>query len=194
MANGVPFVDYYSVLQVSPNCSARTLETAYHSLAKKYHPDHAEEPDVAKLTGVIDAYRVLKDADQRADYNQDYAKYTGFVFSSAPDEEPDHEGFALSDADAHARILKLLYKRRREQAQDPGIGRFFVQEALSCSDDIFEFHLWYLREKGFIFTTEQGTVGITVDGIDHVISMSRTILKENLRITQSAESQDQDKP
>lgn len=194
MADGIPFIDYYSVLQVNPNCSARALEAAYHALAKRYHPDHAENPDVAKLTAMIAAYRLLKDPNQRSDYNQDYAKYTGFIFSSVPEDEHDHEGSALSDADAHAKMLKLLYKRRREQAQDPGIGRFFVQEALNCSDDIFEFHLWYLREKGFIFTTEQGTVGITVDGIDHVISMSRTILKENLRITQSAESQPQNKP
>jgi curved DNA-binding protein len=193
MANSVPFIDYYAVLQVNPNCSARALEAAYHFLAKMYHPDHAENPDVAKLTAVIEAYRVLKDVDQRADYNQDYVKYTGFIFSSSPEDEHDHERSAVSDADAHSKILKLLYKRRREHAREPGIGRFFVQEALNCSDDIFEFHLWYLREKGLIFTTEQGTVGITVDGIDHVISMSRTVLKESLRLTQSSESQAADR-
>ena len=48
-----------------------------------------------------------------------------------------------------------------------------LQEFMACSNDHFEFHMWYLREKGLVDVTEQGTYAITVEGIDHVISLSR---------------------
>lgn len=183
IASGDPFVDYYEILGVNPNCSARGLETAYHALAKRYHPDHAENPDVARFTEVIEAYKALKDPQQRADYDQLYATSTGFTFSENPEGASDEQS-ALSDADAHAKILMYLYKRRREQAQDAGIGRYFIREMLNCSEELFDFHLWYLKEKGFIITTEQGTVAITIDGVDQIISTSRTTMRERLLLEQ----------
>lgn len=190
MDNDDPFVDFYNVLGVDPNCDARELENAYHSLAKKYHPDHAEFGDVAKLTEVIESYKALKTPEKRAAYDLRYARETGFLFSSADAELAD-ERSAISDADAHTKILLFLYKRRREHAQDAGVGRYFVHELLNCSDELFEFHLWYLKEKGFIETTEQGTLAITIEGVDHVISMSRTTLKEKLLLASSSEGRDQ---
>ena len=185
MATGEQFVDHYETLRADPNCNARALETAYHLLAKTYHPDHADTADVAKLTEVIDAYKALRNPANRAEYDQLYASATGFVFSSVDEELAEQES-AISDADAHARILRFLYQRRREQAQDAGVGQYFVREMLSCSDELFEFYLWYLKEKGFIVITEQGTLAITIEGVDHVISMSRTIVKEKLLIAQSS--------
>jgi len=187
MPNGQPFVDYYRILEVEPDCNARALETSYHLLAKMYHPDHGETADVARLTAVIDAYRALKDPELRAEYDLLYASATGYVFASQSDDgEP--ESAPLSDAEAHARILMLLYKRRREQALDAGVGRYFVQEALKCSDELVEFHLWYLKEKGFIATTEQGTMAITIEGVDHVIATSRTTMQEKLLLSNSSDS------
>ena len=63
-----------------------------------------------------------------------------------------------------------------------------VIASVPCSEELFDFHLWYLREKGFIQTTERGTLTITIEGVDHVIATSRTILKEKLMIAQSDES------
>lgn len=180
------FVDYYSILQVNPDCSARELETAYHLLAKTYHPDHGDSADVSKLTEVIAAYKALRNPEDRIRYNQHFAMSTGFVFS-ADNEGVSEELSALSDADAHAEILMFLYKRRREHAQDAGVGQFFVQEMLNCSDSVFEFHIWYLKAKGLIVTTEQGTLAITIEGVDHVISMSRTAIREKLMIAQSGD-------
>lgn len=191
MSNGDHFIDYYNILRVNPNCNAKALANSYHILAKKYHPDHSDEADVAKLTEVIDAYKILKDTEKRADYDFLYSKTTGFVFSSTPDDLIDEKS-ALSDAEAHEKILLFLYKRRREHADDAGVVRYFVHELLKCSDEIFEFHIWYLKEKGYILTTEQGTLAITIDGVDHVISMSRTTLKEKLLLSQSSEDKNQE--
>ncbi|WP_067732317.1 J domain-containing protein [Novosphingobium naphthalenivorans] len=187
------FVDYYDILEVSPSCSARALESAYHLLAKKYHPDHSEGGDVEKLTKIISAYKALRTPEKRAEYDIVYSEVTGFLFPSAADELDD-ERSAISDADAHAKILLFLYKRRREQAQDAGVGRYYVHQLLNCSDELFEFHLWYLKEKGFIVTTEHGTLAITIEGVDHVISTSRASLREKLLIAQAGDGPGKDVP
>lgn len=187
MSDSEQFVDFYSVLRVIPTCDARALETAYHTLAKQYHPDHAESADIAKLTEVIDAYKVLRDPDSRAAYDLAYSRSTGFDFSAA-DDDLGQARAALSDAEAHAMILMYLYRKRREGARDAGVGQFTIHEMLGCSEELFDFHLWYLREKGFIQTTERGTLAITIEGVDHVIATSRTVLKEKLMIAQSDES------
>jgi curved DNA-binding protein len=186
MTDNQPFVDYYSILQVNPGCDAKILETAYRYLAKMYHPDHAETADVTKFNEVIDAYRVLRNPEQRAEYDLLYArngKDQWFEFPWVDEAEADDKS-ALNDADAHARILLFLYKRRREHARDAGIVGFYVQEMLNCSDEHFDFHVWYLKAKGFIEMTEQGTLAITIEGVDHVISMSRTITAEKLLLAQ----------
>lgn len=187
MSSRETFLDYYAILQVSPNCSARSLEEAYHSLAKKFHPDHAEQPDVAKLTEVINAFKALKDPQDRAEYDTMYSRATGYVFSAQDDLLEERS--ALSDADAHARILMLLYKKRREQAQDAGVGQYFIHEMLGCSEEIFDFHIWYLKEKGYIMVTDQGTLAITIAGVDHVISTSRATMREKLMLTQLSDEQ-----
>ncbi|MFC0590863.1 J domain-containing protein [Novosphingobium aquiterrae] len=190
MSDGGVFVDYYAVLRVDPKCSARKLETAYHLLAKLYHPDHGEHSDVAKLTEVIDAYKALRNPDDRQEYDARYASETGFDFAEDDDQTTD-DGAPLSDAEAHARILQFLYKRRRENALEPGVGRYYIQEILNCPDDLFDFHLWYLKEKGLIGLTEEGTLAITIEGVDHVIATSRTAMKEKLMLSQAANEQDQ---
>lgn len=177
------FVDYYAVLRVNPNCSARALEAAYHSLAKIHHPDHSDSADVAKLTAVIEAYKALREAGQRAEYDRLYTEATGFVFSN-PEDDQGGDKAAVSDADAHNEVLMLLYKKKRSDALSGGVGRYFVQEMLGCTDNVFEFHLWYLKEKGFIVTAEDGTLDITIAGVDQVISLSRSVSREKLLISQ----------
>jgi curved DNA-binding protein len=191
MSDGQPFTDYYGILEVGPDCNAKTLESAYHSLAKKYHPDHTGNPDTKKFKEVVEAYKVLRDPGRRIIYDQSYAQNTGYSFAAAArDDVEAGETSALTDADAHTRILMYLYKKRREDAQKAGVVGYYLQDLLNCSDEHFEFHKWYLKEKGFIVLTEQGTLAITIQGVDHVISMSRTAKAEKLQITQRTESSD----
>lgn len=178
MTNDQQFIDYYKILRVSPNCDARGLEAAYRSLAKMYHPDHAETADVTKFNEVVEAYKALRNPDERAQYDLLYTGKTGYRFCA--DDEVHDEKTAYDDADAHSKILLFLYKRRRENAQDAGIGRYYVQKMLNCSDEPFEFHLWYLKAKNLIEITEQGSLAITIAGVDHVISMSQTVMREKL--------------
>ena len=184
--NGQEFVDYYDLLQVDPGCDARILEIAYHYFAKMYHPDHAETADVDRFNEVVIAYKVLRDPEQRAIYDESYAKHRVRPdFRTPTDDELEiDEKAALSDADIHETILLQLYKRRREHATDPGVVGWLLQEKLGCSDDQFEFHIWYLKSKKFLEITEQSTLAITIEGVDHVISTSRSSSREKLLLAQ----------
>ena len=39
------FVDYYELLQVSPNADEDTIQRVFRHLAKKHHPDASEQDD-----------------------------------------------------------------------------------------------------------------------------------------------------
>ncbi len=185
------FRNYYEILQVDPNCDAKTIEAAYRNLAKRYHPDHPETADFDKFSLVLEAYRALRNPEDRAHYNAEHAEILGTDIPISPSAGYRiDESVAVSDADAHARLLMLLYKARRDNALDPGVSSFVIQEMLACSDEQFEFHRWYLKAKGLIEVTEQGSLAITIDGVDHVIAMSKTKVAEQLLLAQSAERGD----
>lgn len=185
MENGHQYTDYYKVLKVNPDCDARILELAYHYFAKMYHPDNAATADPDRFAETIEAYGVLRDPEKRAAYDRTYNRGAGPAYEfPKSDELAIDEKSALSDAETHAKILSFLYKRRREHASDAGVIGWLLQEMLGCSEDHFEFHVWYLKNKGFIEVTEQGTIAVTIAGVDHVISMSRSREAETLMIQQ----------
>jgi curved DNA-binding protein len=156
-----------------------------------YHPDRTGTVDSTKFNEVTEAYKTLRDPNRRAEYDLLYFKndIRESHCASSNDIEIEDKA-ALNDADDHARILLFLYKKRREDAQNAGVAGFYLQDLLNCSDEHFEFHKWYLKEKGFIVLTEQGTLAITIQGVDHVISMSRATKAEKLLIAQSSNPQD----
>jgi curved DNA-binding protein len=186
------FADYYGILQVSPRCNAKTLEAAYRHLAKMYHPDHPNTADLARFNDVIGAYRVLRNPTRRAKYDLSFAEKNGahWFASDLAEDRPVDETPALEDAEAHARILMFLYKKRREDAQNAAVIGYYLQTMLNCTDEHFEFHKWYLKEKGYIAITEQGSLVITIEGVDHVIASSRTMRAERLLIAQAGPDQD----
>lgn len=180
------FVDYYSLLQVNPDCDAKILEAAYHHLAKLHHPDHTGKEDSTTFSLVVEAYRILRDPELRANYDELHAQHVGQPVSGTQSAHyVVDEQAVLNDADDHARILNFLYKKRREDAQNAGVIGFYIQDMLQCSDEHFEFHKWYLKEKGYIVLTEQGGLAITIEGVDHVIAMSRNAKVEKLLLGRS---------
>ena len=183
MTNASPFVDFYSILKVHPECDAKTLETAYRDQAKIYHPDHPDTADTEKFQQVLEAYRALKNPEDRASYNITYSMHTAFSFD-AQSSETIIDRSAPSDHEAHTKLLLHLYKRRREFANDPGVGQYTLQKMLNCTDETFEFYVWYLKGKGFIEYTDDGTLAITITGVDHVISLSQVRAQEKLQIAQ----------
>jgi PAS domain S-box-containing protein len=68
MANK-PFVDYYELLQVSPNADIETIEGVYHILAKRYDPDNPKTGDADRYKILSEAYQVISNFEKRASYD-----------------------------------------------------------------------------------------------------------------------------
>lgn len=64
--------DFYKVLGVAADVSDKELTKAYHKLARKYHPDRnpGDKTAEAEFKKISEAYSVLSDKTQRAEYDQ----------------------------------------------------------------------------------------------------------------------------
>lgn len=64
--------DYYEVLGVPRNATAKQIADAYRRLALKYHPDSnvGDEKAADKFKEAAEAYEVLRDPEKRARYDQ----------------------------------------------------------------------------------------------------------------------------
>jgi len=64
--------DYYEVLGVQKNSSSDEIKLAYRRLARKYHPDVAEDKKEAesKFKEINEAYAILSDEEKRAQYDR----------------------------------------------------------------------------------------------------------------------------
>lgn len=68
------YKDYYKVMGVNREASAKDIKMAYRRLARKYHPDISKEPNAEeKFKELGEAYDVLGDEKKRKTYDQ-YAK------------------------------------------------------------------------------------------------------------------------
>lgn len=77
--------DFYSVLGVDKDVSDAELKKTYRKLARKYHPDSNPGDAKAEATfkEISEAYAVLSDPEQRAEYDQIRAMGSGARFTAA---------------------------------------------------------------------------------------------------------------
>ena len=62
----------------------------------------------------------------------------------------------------------------------PGVGSFHFEKLLGLPEKEIEFHLWYLKEKGWIERMETGEFAITANGVDSVIKSNLILKKDRL--------------
>ena len=72
--------DYYEILGVGKTASDDEIKKAFRKLAVKYHPDK-EGGDETKFKEINEAYSVLSDKQQRAEYDQVRAMGSGARFT-----------------------------------------------------------------------------------------------------------------
>ena len=61
MPSNPDFIDYYELLQISPNAELETIQRVYKMLATRYHPDNPETADQDRFVPLTHAYETLSD-------------------------------------------------------------------------------------------------------------------------------------
>jgi curved DNA-binding protein len=170
--------DYYEILQVDPRADQEIIERAYRLLAKRYHPDNLDTGDAKKFEILIEAYRILSDPKKRAAYDDNHQAanpYQSDIFSNAP-----RSGSAEGERRLYQAILLILYFARRRDSIKPGIGIVELERLVGLPEKETEFHIWYLKEKGWIQRLETGEFAITAEGVDEVIENDLLLRKDHL--------------
>jgi len=63
-------MDFYQVLNISPNATEGDIKKAYRSLSFQYHPDKNSDPSaINKMKDVNEAYETLGDSQKRKQYD-----------------------------------------------------------------------------------------------------------------------------
>jgi curved DNA-binding protein CbpA len=165
------FVDYYELLEVSRNANSETIERVFRYFAMRYHPDNQNTGDEARFSEIVEAHDTLKDPVKRAQYDIHYNEQMN-IHRELAQEATDSKGIER-DSVIQAKVLSLLYVKRRQDVTNPGIGDVEIERLSGCPREHVEFHIWYLKAKGWISRIENGTIAITVEGIDRANSEYR---------------------
>ncbi|RUW85313.1 J domain-containing protein [Mesorhizobium sp. M1E.F.Ca.ET.063.01.1.1] len=165
------FIDYYELLEISPRANSETIDRIFRYFAMRYHPDNRETGDEGRFSDIVEAHNTLRDPAKRAAYDIQYGDHLGHRHELLQ-EASNTKGFE-QDTIIQEKVLSLLCARRRQDVNNPGIGDEEIERLSGCPREHLEFHLWYLKAKGWIARTENGTFAITVDGIDHANSERR---------------------
>src|SRR5579871_5136192 len=160
------FIDFYEVLEISPNANSGTIERMFRYLAQRYHPDNRETGNRHRFDVVLEAHDTLRDPAKRAQYDVRHKNHSEFRSKLA--EEAN--GGLDRDIEIQNKLLSILYVKRRQNVRDPGIGDYTLERLLGCPPEHLEFHVWYLKEKGWIGRTDNGLLAITVAGVDRANS------------------------
>src|SRR5436190_14505946 len=104
---------------MSPNANSETVERIFRYFAMRYHPDNQQTGNEARFSEVVEAHNVLKDPVKRAQYDISYREHAG-AHLQLVEEASDAKG-VQKDAVVQAKLLALLYVKRRQDVSNPGI-------------------------------------------------------------------------
>lgn len=117
----------------------------------------------------MNAHTVLSSPEERAKYDVSYdglrqERWRIFNQDSTTSE-------IVSDTRIRLALLSLLYVARRNNAREPGMGIVELERILGCGSSVLEFHLWYLKENGWVERLETGLLAITAPGVDRLFDL-----------------------
>lgn len=175
------FNDYYEDLQVSPNADLETVERIYRLLAKRYHPDNPVSGNSEKFDAITVAFRIISNPEKRAAYDAGYEQAKVQRLKAAAATSAGNG----SSEDNHIRnaILSVLYIDRRGNPAGSSVGSWQMEKLLGWPEKTLDFHMWYLKEKGWIERTDSGGYAITVSGID-IVEENDLVVGEDRLLTE----------
>jgi hypothetical protein len=163
-----PFVDYYELLQISPNAEAETIHRVFRIMAARYHPDNKETGDSEKFLSLTKGYAVLSDPARRATYDalHNSRRSQPLPVFGLKEFAEGLEG----EVNRRLGILSLLYNRRRTNPDDPGISVLEFETVMSFPREHLEFAIWFLREKQYVRPGNNSDYVISATGVDYLES------------------------
>lgn len=159
--------DYYEILQISPNAEPETIHRVYRLLAQRFHPDNGESGNEHRFRMIVEAYRILSDAQERAKYDVAHAtlkQERWRLVSSNARAEDDFESEQL----IRLAVLEMLYTRKRTELENPGMSLFDLEGLTGRAREHLEFTIWYLTQKKLVTRSDGSVLVITVDGVEYL--------------------------
>jgi curved DNA-binding protein len=161
---GKPFQDYYDLLQLSAKADPDTIHRVYRMLAQRYHPDNPDTGSEELFKGLLHAYKVLSDPEQRAAYDvrhQSEQRVRWKIFN-----QPEAAQGREAQRRQRQGLLSVLYTRRVNEPAQPTMSIHEFEDLLGCPREHLEFSLWYLKERGWIGRTDNGRYSISAAGVE----------------------------
>lgn len=162
----MPFIDYYEVMQISPNAQPETIHRVFKILAGRYHPDNPQTGDLDRFLQLQQAHKTLSDPEKRAEFDGLYQSQKQRPLEIFASQEFS-DGWEAEN-NRRMGVLSLLYNRRRVNPDEAGMSILDLETLMSIPREHLMFTLWYLRQKGHIQFNEDSDYEITGDGADHV--------------------------
>jgi len=180
------FVDYYELLQISPNADPETIHRVFRIMAARYHPDNKETGDSEKFLLLSKGYAVLSDPTRRAAYDNTHRNRHAQPLPVFGLKE-FAEGLE-GEVNRRLGILSLLYHRRRTNPENPGISLLEFETVMSFPREHLEFAIWFLREKEYVRSDNHSDYLISATGVEYLESEvpSNGVLSRLLHAPQGA--------
>lgn len=144
--------DYYEILKVDVQATAREIKEAYRKLAFQYHPDRnpGDHGAVEHMKSINEAYAVLSDPAKRQRYDSLRQSYGNSAYDRFREGYSDNDIFRGSD-------INQIFEEISRSFGFRGFEDIF-KEAYGSGYRTFEFRQGGLFGRGFVFTgsTHQG--------------------------------------
>jgi DnaJ domain len=163
-----PFVDYYELLQISPNAEPETIYRVFRIMAARFHPDNSETGDSEKFLLLKKASETLSDPPRRVAYDERHRSRRSdpLPVFSLKEFVDGLEG----EANRRLGILSLLYNKRRSDPDNPGMSVLDFETVMSFPRECLEFAIWYLKERQYIHSIQNSDHAITAIGLEYLES------------------------
>ena len=159
-------VDYYEVLNVSPNADVELIQRVFRLLARRYHPDNQRTGNATLFRQLHEAYTVLNDPEKRAQYDvihETQLQQKWRLLTSAAQAENDFE------AEQALRLtLPGFLHAAPPGAPLPGAVSGGTGGPYQTPREHLEFATWFLVQKNFLVRSDSSSLTITAGGVEYL--------------------------
>lgn len=157
--------DHYEALQISPNADPDTIHRVYRLLAQRFHPDNQQTGDSTRFRLISEAYRVLSDPEQRAQYDVVHSQLRQGRMRIVSSGARPRNDFEMEQM-VRLTVLEALYSQRRVDPNNPGIFDLDFEGLTGTSREHLQFTFWYLSAKKLVTRGDSSRLTITAEGVD----------------------------